>query len=474
MQKRFLSYALLVLFLNFTVKGTYLLVVEREVQNVLPPGEYGLYFSLFNLSLLFLVVADFGLQPFNNRQLSQNRHLLAKYFPYFIGLKLILLLVFMAALLTAGLILGYNSPTLGLLTIVGLNIALGSLLLFLRTNLSGLGFYRLDSWVSIVDKTLMILLVGSLLTITPELMSVHAFALAQTISLTLACLLVVLLLWSRLKRRLPKFKKAVWLNIMRRAWPYALAIVLMAAYTRIDAVMIERLLTDGELQADHYAAAYRLLDAVNMGGFLLAGLLLPMFARLLGQNKSVSPLLRTAAPLAITGATTISMVLVITSGPVTSFLYDFADARTALILAWLIPAFVAFCGNYIYGSLCTAAALLGPMNRIFTIGVLINFVGNLIVLPKYGAVGCAAVTTITQTFITTALILLAHRRLAISNMAKTWWRTGASLLVLGLCSFALPQVVSISYLSHAALVLALGLFFMLWHLKVSPPASAEF
>ncbi|MEL6359079.1 MAG: polysaccharide biosynthesis protein, partial [Bacteroidota bacterium] len=65
MQKRFLSNAFLVLALNFTIKGTYLLVVEREVQNLLPRGDYGLYFSLFNLSLMFQLLADFGLQHFN-------------------------------------------------------------------------------------------------------------------------------------------------------------------------------------------------------------------------------------------------------------------------------------------------------------------------------------------------------------------------------------------------------------------------
>ncbi|MEM8584044.1 MAG: polysaccharide biosynthesis C-terminal domain-containing protein [Bacteroidota bacterium] len=470
MQKRFLSNALLVLVLNFTVKGTYLLIVEREVQNVLPRGEYGTYFSLLNLSLMFLLLADFGLQQYNNRRLSQHRHLLKKYFPYFFGLKLIFFVVFLSALLLGGYALGYDSPTLGLLAIVGLNIGLNSFLLFLRTNLSGLGFYRLDSWVSIADKTLSISLVGGLLLITPQLLNIFTFALAQSISLVIACMIVLRLLWPRLESKWPKIKKTISLSIMRRAWPYALAILLMAAYTRLDAVMIERLIPkpDGALQADHYAAAYRLLDAANMGGFLLAGLLLPMFSRLLSQQQSIEPLLRTATPLALTGAAAISTVLVCSANPITQLLYDFADRQTELILAWLIPSFIVVCGNYVYGSLCTAAGLLKPMNRIFLFGVILNFLGNLWVIPRYGAVGCAAVTTITQTFIAAGLILLTHRQLPISSMQSTWLKTILSILVLGVFGFVLPQVGGLSWWANGGLVLLLGLMLMGWHYKSSP------
>lgn len=470
MQKRFLSNALLVLVLNFTVKGTYLLMVEREVQNVLPRGDYGTYFSLLNLSLMFLLLADFGLQQYNNRSLSQHRHLLKKYFPYFFGLKLIFFVVFLSALLLGGYALGYDYPTLGLLAIVGLNIGLNSFLLFLRTNLSGLGFYRLDSWVSIADKAMSISLVGGLLLITPQLLNIFTFALAQSISLAAACIIVLRLLWPRLESKWPKIKKTISLSIMRKAWPYALAILLMAAYTRLDAVMIERLIPkpDGALQADHYAAAYRLLDAANMGGFLLAGLLLPMFSRLLSQQQSIEPLLRTATPLALTGAAAISTVLVFSAGPITQLLYDFANSQTELILAWLIPSFIAVCGNYVYGSLCTAAGLLKPMNRIFLFGVILNFLGNFWVIPRFGAVGCAAVTTITQTFIAAGLIILTHRRLPISGMPSTWLKTILSILVLGVSGFVLPQVGELSWWANGGLVLLLGLLLMGWHYTSSP------
>ena len=68
----------------------------------------------------------------------------------------------------------------------------------------------------------------------------------------------------------------------------------MAFYYRIDAVMIERLLTNGAEQAGIYAQAFRLLDAGNMVPYLLSVLLLPMFAFMIRNKQSLEELVELA------------------------------------------------------------------------------------------------------------------------------------------------------------------------------------
>ncbi|NJN34702.1 MAG: hypothetical protein HC817_11085 [Saprospiraceae bacterium] len=82
----------------------------------------------------------------------------------------------------------------------------------------------------------------------------------------------------------------------------------MAAYTRLDAVMLERMLPDGKIQTDIFAAGYRLLEAVNVVGFLFAGLLLPMFSRMLQKKESVASLLRFSYQIIWVGTWTIAIV----------------------------------------------------------------------------------------------------------------------------------------------------------------------
>lgn len=55
----------------------------------------------------------------------------------------------------------------------------------------------------------------------------------------------------------------------------------MNMYTRVDAPLMERMLVDGREQTNIYASAFRLLEASNVIGYLFAGLLMPMYARLL-------------------------------------------------------------------------------------------------------------------------------------------------------------------------------------------------
>ncbi|MEM9260079.1 MAG: oligosaccharide flippase family protein, partial [Bacteroidota bacterium] len=277
---QFFRNAVLQVSLNLLVKGVYLFGIERVVQNLLPEGEYGLYFSLLGLGMLLQVIADFGLQLHNSRNLAGHRQLLAKYFPYFIGLKLVLGSAFFLSLLVAGYLLGYRGAEISLLVIAGAIQFFNSVVLYLRSNLSGLGKYALDGWFSICDKSLMILSVGGILLIAPEELTVYRFAGLQLLSWGLTATLLVLAIGKRLPRKLPRFHRPTFGALLKGGAPFALAVFLATAYTRLDAVMIERLLTDGAAAADHYAAGYRLLDAMNMIGWLLAGLLIPMYARL--------------------------------------------------------------------------------------------------------------------------------------------------------------------------------------------------
>lgn len=457
MLQHFLKNAILLIVLNLLVKGTYLLVVEREVQNVLPEGDYGLYFSLLNFSLLLQLVLDFGLQLYNSRNLAANRAVLAKYFPHFLGLKIGLALAFMLSLFGLGLAIGYDGKALQLLAIVGGNQVLMSMLLFFRSNLTGMGRYRADSWVSVADKLLMLILVGGLLLLAREQLTVYTFAFAQMLSWLISLLLVGSLLFSSVKGLRPRWHWPTVRVLLRRSAPFALAVFLMTAYTRTDAVMIERLLINGKEQADHYAAAYRLLDAANMLGFLLSGLLLPMFSRLITRKEPVTELLQLSLPTVLAGSVILVVPVAIFAPELIDLLYDFGDERTARILQLLIFSFIAMCINYIYGALLGAANELKRMNVIFAIGCVFNIVGNLVVLKKYGAIGVAAVTTCTQAFIALAQAVLAHRRLQLPLSILPWKRLVIFLgLFIGLCYFVSQKLTIYWMLSFSSLLLGGG------------------
>ena len=87
-----------------------------------------------------------------------------------------------------------------------------------------------------------------------------------------------------------KWNTAFAIVIIKKSLPYALLILLMTIYYRIDSIMLERMLDDNSLQAGIYAQAYRFFEASNMFAYLFAALLLPIFSRMLKLGEPVRDL----------------------------------------------------------------------------------------------------------------------------------------------------------------------------------------
>lgn len=423
--------------LNLLVKGVYLFGVERVVQNTLPEGDYGLFFSLLGLGMLLQVVADFGLQLYNSRALSGDRARLATYFPIFVGLKLLLGSLFFLVLLAVGWCIGYTPAEMQLLVLAGAIQFFNSIVLYLRSNLSGLGRYTLDGWFSVLDKSFMILVVGSILVFRPEWLTIFRFASLQLLAWGVTAVALLASVWDRLPQKLPRWDRQKSTELLRGGAPFALAIFLMVAYSRVDAVMIERLLPDGGVQANHYAAAYRLLDAMNMVPLLLAGLLVPMYSRLWSRQEDIKPLLGFSVQLLIVGPVCAAVPLFFYGQPVVDLLYDFANEQTGMILMTLALTYVAQSLNSAYGALLSATNLIGRINWVYALGIIINIGGNWLLLPTYGAFGAAVMTLITQAFLSVTQLVLAHRWLGIPFTAVRLPRTLLFSLVLFTCGSAL-------------------------------------
>lgn len=427
MNKQFASNALLIVVLNLLVKSFYLFGIDRTVQNILPEGEYGLYFTLFNFAFLFQIISDFGLQNYNARHLASSRQLLSKYFPYLLGLKLILGLVFVLVVVVSGYVWGFQDTTVWwLLGGIAINQLLQSLVLFLRSNLAGLGLYRLDSFASVLDKSFLVI-IASVLLWTPELrpnFELYWFVLAHSA----AYLMTIIILYSLLKPKLTRPRiRLEWTKVayfLKASAPFALVIFLMTAYTRLDAIMIEKLLPDGLVQVDRYASAFRLLDAANVAGFLLAGLLLPMFARQLKEKENINPLVKLAISTIWTGAISLAIAMYAFAVPVMHALYVDANADSITIVRWLMLTFIPMSGGYVYGTLLTANGNLKRMNIIFAISIILNIALNLYLIPIHGASGAAFATFTTQSMAFIAQLFLAHQLLDLKLDKLLWMRFG--------------------------------------------------
>lgn len=446
MNREFILNILLLVFINLLIKPAFIFGIDLTVQNRIG-ADYGLYFALLNLTYIFQIFNDFGVQSFNNRYISRHPQLLPKYFPNLLAIKGLLSIFYIfLSLLVAWGTLGYGWRELPLLLILLFNSVLAQLILFLRSNISGLGHYRLDSYLSSLDKLLMLVTCGVLL-FAPPLpgipFNIETFALAQSLALLLTALIVFRLLQQKAEFRVrpswiknPRAGRPVVLLLLRKSFPYALAILLMFGYTRLDGVLLERLLPDGKMHAEVYAGAYRLLDACNMLGFMFASLLLPMFSKLMKgpDYKAIRSLLSLSFNLLWAGSVTLAAAVYFArEGLLHLMMPGRASAYRWETLGVLIWAFVPVGMINIFATLLTARDLLMEMSRYFVMVLVLNVALNLLLIPWQQALGAAVATVITQSAAAGSMMWLCHRHFQL----RPGWKW--LLRVLGFTGFVLAS-----------------------------------
>ena len=163
MKREFLINLIFLVSINLLIKPFYIFGIDRGVQNLVGPEIFGLYWALFNFVYLFQVINDLGVQNFSNTFISQNRARAGKYFGPIGMLKIMASAIFTVIVLLFAFLLGYGEYIWPFLVPLIINQVLVTFIFFLRANVAGLGFYRIDSISSVLDKGLMILFCGFLM-----------------------------------------------------------------------------------------------------------------------------------------------------------------------------------------------------------------------------------------------------------------------------------------------------------------------
>ena len=454
MRNSFLFNIILLICINVLIKPAYIFAVEIPVQNYVGNIDYGMYFTFLNLAYIFQLMTDFGLQNLTLAELPRDRSRLSALWSNGAMLRVLFAVLFVFVMGLTGLALGYWSLDSKLFGVVMLNVFLISCLQYVRANISGMGLYFQDSLISALDKLLMLgILLFLLYGMSRQGFSIHTFAWVQTLSIILAICAGLLVLKGRIR-----WIKPDWVymkTLFRQALPYGILIALMFLYTRLDAIMIEQLLTDGLDQAGLYAGAYRLYDAVTMISYLFATLLLPMFTELEKDVAARDKLYYGSLNMIIGMSLLIAIPLIIARTQVMNSLYDVTTVGAIQSLAWLLGAFILKSSLFVTSTLLTSAKRLDKLIRLCAIGIVLNFTVNYLLIPKMGIVGAAWATFATQILIAVGCLLLCHDKGLIVFEGKQYIK---------IIKFALP-IVCIGYwitvgLTEKHLYLALGCFIL--------------
>ena len=458
MKRKFITNLLLLLFLNILIKPFWIFGIDRHVQNMVGAESYGLYFSLLSFSVILNILLDLGITNFNNKNIAQNHLLMKKHISNIVGIKFLLAGIYAIVCILASLFV-YDDSHLYLLIFLILNQFLISFTLYLRSNISGLHLFRTDSLLSVLDRSLMIIFCSVLLftNITHHAFRIEWYVYAQSAAYLIASLITLAVVLSHTGKLKFYFDKRFFIVFLKKSYPYALLILLMSFYNRIDSVMLVGLLPNGKEQAGIYAQAFRLLEAVSMFGVLFAGLLLPIFARMIKKKEEVGSMVQFSFLLLFVPAIIISLSCGFYDTELMDFLYDGNIELSASILQILMVSFLGIATTYIFGTLLTANGSIRQLNWMALVGMILNVGLNFILIPHFQALGSAWTSMATQLFTALAQTILA---VSILKLTINYRLIGKLILFVGFVFLAgtFSRHINTWYLGYGIMIISSIMF----------------
>ncbi len=395
---RFFSSMGLLIVLNAVIKPVWIFGIDRAVQNTVGVAEYGAYFSLFNFSVVLSFLLDWGYTNFYNRQLAAKEKDFTDRAGNYLYIKFIFALSYIVVVFSAGWLVGISRWDI-LFSVVFIQV-LQSLFLFFRGIITAHQWFRTDAWLSVLDKTLMTLLCGSLLYFPSVFGDI---TIGRFLQIQVFCTLFASLVsWFILINKGIQFTfyKRVFIQkqIFYQALPFGIIILLMSIHYRLDGFLLERIHVNGDHEAGIYASAYRLLDAANMIGALVAMFLLPYGARHWSDKENYSNVVLGARHFLILFSIAVGTIAVFLAPWIQKTLYHYDSIEAIEVMRWCLPALIGYSLVHVYGTVLTATGNIVPFCYITLNAVVINVVLNLMLIPSLGALGCCYAALISQFF----------------------------------------------------------------------------
>jgi O-antigen/teichoic acid export membrane protein len=436
LKREFIYNIFFLLAINLLVKPLYIFGVETSIQNKV--NNFGLYFSMFGFVYLFQVINDPGLQNYNSIYISNNKEEISHYFPRMLGLKLLLLFIQLSLVSTIGLLIGYSFADFNiLLGIVGI-FFLSTLFFMLRTSLSAYGLYRMDTWLSSIDRLFLIIVLGALL-LNGKLISLEYFVVIQLMCYSICVMIAAIILIKQLKISfIPKLDAAFCKLHLSASLPFALIILLTSVVARVDGVIIERTFSNGVKLAGEYAAGYRFIDAANMFGVLYGGLLLPMYSNKFAENESIDEVFSIAYRFLLVVAIVASLTFFFYAEDIFTLIYKKELSAHISALRILFLAILPITLSNAFGPILLAAKHLKPYNITFFFVGLAIIILNLLLLPSYGIMASSCIVlgawTIILGFMIYSSIKINKISVDSSLVLKTFLILGVSIITYWLFS----------------------------------------
>lgn len=386
----------------------------------------GQYAYIVAFCFPFGAVADFGLATLATREISRDRTRAGAVIRTMRRLVLRLSGISLSVMVATGLVLHHDWPTIVGITLFGVSSVLSAMttpwlvLMTAREDLHLVSVHRVTASLASSLATVGVLLAGG------RVLSLLAIG----VSVSVVMLGVARALAGSAQPSVSTVPVTM-RSMLAQALPVGLLMAAFALYYRVDMIILEAL--RGPTEVGLYAAAYRFVDAFVLLAASISGPFFPKLSSLGDRNRPAArglledawrPLFALGLPLSVGGFILADGLVVLAFGR------DFAASAAPLrILVWMVlPLFWVSVANQ--GLI--AADRVWSLATVYTATLVVNVVGNLILVPSFGATGAALAMVIAEWANLALVIVLLRRTFGVTFAAAGMWRAAAAATAMAL------------------------------------------
>lgn len=271
-----------------------------------------------------------------------------------------------------------------------------------------------------------------------------------------------ILQWMRRERITLRVNVPTMRSMLSLSIPLGLGTAFLTIHTQIDNLLLYRLSTP--LEVSNYSATIRLSAAMSPFSLVMAAVTAPELTRLLHRKDlaRAERLTGIALRLLLVAGAAIALVFTFMAHAIVPLMLGAKYSSASPLFIWtgwmLVPIFI----STLLMELCVAAGDSWFMTANTAVGMVAVIVGDLILIPGYGAMGAMA-SKLTAVTLSATTILWLSRKVQHINvrgfvMALLWTGLAASIAVVS--ASMIPNNFSGNAL---ALMLALAIYFTIVH-----------
>lgn len=210
----------------------------------------------------------------------------------------------------------------------------------------------------------------------------------------------------------------LWRPLLRVGLGVGAAGILVTMYVKLDQILVFEFA--GSQQAGLYGAAYRILDQAQFIPVSVMTTLFPLIAASYRTDRArVQRLLQLTAEYLAMGSFGVLAFTIVAARPIMALLFGSQFVAAAPALPVLMGAFVSISFGYLVGNMVVILELQHRFLFYAALGLLLNVVLNVLLIPPYGFQAAAWVTLATEV---TVMSLAARSVLEKLQMKPQWTR----------------------------------------------------